>query len=534
MSQNYSFINIDPVQTNPIPCNQPTGCLEVKATGTYPPFTYKWSGSSADSAHICGIVPGVYTVTVTDANGCQAVDTYDLYSLPPDFYPTISHSDIEHCNQTVWLQAEVSNGFGTYQFHWSTGDTTSLITNMPAGYYRVTVTSNVTGCSDLASVQINNYTTQYWNLALKSVCPYPDTSLGNLHLLFSPGGGIEFPVTVTWSDGTTRVIQQEPVVANSVLDSILLVPTGMYAVTLQDSNGCTKTLRQATVCIPPPPYPSGNCPSAFYIKDDYLNQHYDVDSCTGVFARDFEQLTALDFSLGWQENWVAFKNIKNVALPGWDNSNITSDSLHHRIGVSWQAPGGVPVSLAPDTKLFDVCFKQPHAAQDYMDLFFTNTPVNSSVKGAMHQDMGFIGMAGYVIFGLYFPASPAVCDFCVEYPSCATDGRGALFLKGCNPEKALNSSFTEGSNYVYGGLGMVLADSAVYQISAWQQGKAGVDLMANVPFKHDSIPCVWPGDADDNNAVNHHDLLYIGLAYDSVGIPRAGASIEWTGQASPD
>lgn len=45
---------------------------------------------------------------------------------------------------------------------------------------------------------------------------------------------------------------------------------------------------------------------------------------------------------------------------------------------------------------------------------------------------------------------------------------------------------------------------------------------------------VWPGDADNNNAVNHHDLLYIGLGLGTTGEPRPAASLDWSGQPLSD
>jgi len=46
--------------------------------------------------------------------------------------------------------------------------------------------------------------------------------------------------------------------------------------------------------------------------------------------------------------------------------------------------------------------------------------------------------------------------------------------------------------------------------------------------------CVWPGDTDTNTVVNNFDLLNIGLAFDSVGPTRAGASLSWIGQPADD
>ncbi|MEQ1744586.1 MAG: cohesin domain-containing protein [Saprospiraceae bacterium] len=50
----------------------------------------------------------------------------------------------------------------------------------------------------------------------------------------------------------------------------------------------------------------------------------------------------------------------------------------------------------------------------------------------------------------------------------------------------------------------------------------------------DSAALIWPGDADNNSAVNHHDLLYLGLAYGQSGPTRPAATNDWTGQPAPD
>ncbi|MEO1411548.1 MAG: T9SS type A sorting domain-containing protein [Bacteroidota bacterium] len=45
--------------------------------------------------------------------------------------------------------------------------------------------------------------------------------------------------------------------------------------------------------------------------------------------------------------------------------------------------------------------------------------------------------------------------------------------------------------------------------------------------------CVWPGDTDTNQVVNHFDLLNIGLAHGSNGSARPQASLDWRAQAGP-
>ncbi|MGB1120535.1 MAG: T9SS type A sorting domain-containing protein, partial [Saprospiraceae bacterium] len=45
---------------------------------------------------------------------------------------------------------------------------------------------------------------------------------------------------------------------------------------------------------------------------------------------------------------------------------------------------------------------------------------------------------------------------------------------------------------------------------------------------------VWPGDTDDDALVNNVDLLNIGLAYNTVGVPRSSQSIQWNGYLADD
>ncbi len=44
------------------------------------------------------------------------------------------------------------------------------------------------------------------------------------------------------------------------------------------------------------------------------------------------------------------------------------------------------------------------------------------------------------------------------------------------------------------------------------------------------VVCVWPGDANNNGIVNNIDLLYVGLAFGKVGVPRNSPSINYLGQ----
>jgi hypothetical protein len=53
----------------------PNGSTSATASGGVGPYTYSWSPGGCAASNCTGLIPGTYTVTVTDANGCTATQT---------------------------------------------------------------------------------------------------------------------------------------------------------------------------------------------------------------------------------------------------------------------------------------------------------------------------------------------------------------------------------------------------------------------------------------------------------------------------
>lgn len=124
-------------------CNgQCDGQIAVDATGGTSPYLYRWNDSSAGSS-IDSLCSGDYTVKVTDQHACVATSVVRLSEPEPIAVNLVSaRSPVcpERCDGT--LEVLASGGVGSLQYLWSSGATSSTISDLCAGEYRLTVTDS--------------------------------------------------------------------------------------------------------------------------------------------------------------------------------------------------------------------------------------------------------------------------------------------------------------------------------------------------------------------------------------------------------
>lgn len=117
--------------------------LEAYLSGGNGPYAMQWNNGS-ESPILQNLYTGTYSVTATDATGCTALDTI-VFDQPP-----ILTFD------TIFVMPHPGASDGTielipvgdhppFSIIWANGQTGSLLSNIPAGFYEVTVTDAV-GC----------------------------------------------------------------------------------------------------------------------------------------------------------------------------------------------------------------------------------------------------------------------------------------------------------------------------------------------------------------------------------------------------
>ena len=135
-----------------VSCNGFTdGILDIGILGGSMPYNISWSNGSSDTI-LYNLEAGTYTVSVTDALGCEEIVVFDVLE-PPSIL--IDHVQSDYNGYGVScaggadgsIDVMLSGGTPPLDFEWSTGATAEDLENLMAGTYAITAT-DIIGCQD--------------------------------------------------------------------------------------------------------------------------------------------------------------------------------------------------------------------------------------------------------------------------------------------------------------------------------------------------------------------------------------------------
>jgi gliding motility-associated-like protein len=182
-------------------------------------YMYNWSTGETTS-FLFDLSGGQYVLTVSDWLGCVATDTAFIYE-PPLFESFITKTDVT-CfgdnNGTIELTA--SGGNGDYHYEWNTTDTTTILTDLLAGTYTVTISDRL-GCEIYDTTIITEPDEIIATINKTDIqCFGFNNGTANVDITGGNGG-----YSITWSNGSTE-------------DTITGLVQGTYYVDIVDINGC--------------------------------------------------------------------------------------------------------------------------------------------------------------------------------------------------------------------------------------------------------------------------------------------------------
>lgn len=228
------------ISATPARCyNENSGTATVAATGgtvgIAGGYSYNWliGGQTTPNATNLGV--GIYTVVVTDANGCTASTETEVTQLSAISLATTTVPVRCFGQQNGKAKVFATGGTGVYTYRWNNLPTNTISDSLAAvvaGGYAVTVT-DTRGCTEVATVNV----AQPDGLTLNILSMLPVSCRGG------DDGGLELNV-----QGGVPILPQNTYIyswsgsPNNTQSSLSGVAAGFYNCTVTDFNGCSAVI----------------------------------------------------------------------------------------------------------------------------------------------------------------------------------------------------------------------------------------------------------------------------------------------------
>ncbi|MEM1323139.1 MAG: ELWxxDGT repeat protein [Bacteroidota bacterium] len=195
------------------------GQVTALASGSSPGYTYVWADGN-QSATNEGLAAGFHLLTITDAQGCELVDSV-VIEEPEALELTIIRVNAPSClgaaDGTATVQA--SGGTGPYNYSWVSGATDSVATNLTVGLQQINII-DANGCELVDNIAVPGTAVQ-----LSSTGTSCNGVIDGAAMVMINDPGMS-SYSYNWSTGDTSA-------------SILQLPAGTYIVTITDAINCT-------------------------------------------------------------------------------------------------------------------------------------------------------------------------------------------------------------------------------------------------------------------------------------------------------
>jgi len=197
------------------------GSASAQASGGTGALVYQWS-NGATGPIIQNVAAGSYTVTVIDVNGCT-ITAQEVIEQPTPLQ-VITNSIVQpSCFGASDGEISVTGtgGNGGYSYLWSNGSDENILTDIPAGTYRITIT-DAQDCSVVQNITLSQ--PQSIQISLAQLVPVSCFGLNNGSAQLTAQGGTGNK-TFTWNDGVVSSFRNQ-------------LSAGNYQITATDQNGC--------------------------------------------------------------------------------------------------------------------------------------------------------------------------------------------------------------------------------------------------------------------------------------------------------
>lgn len=343
------------------------GELATIFSGGTAPFTYLWSdGQTTQTA--TNLVPGSYSVTVTDTNGCVDNSASVNITQPDSLYISSLTSTAVLCNggNSGTTSITAMGGTPNYSYLWSSGSTSDTALNLISGSYAVTI-SDANGCSRNSNILVSE-PSALSVVYIKDSVTCVGGSDGWATALVS--GGVS-PYSYLWDNA-------------SIINTANNLSAGYHTITITDTNGCV--LVDSVEIVEP----------ASSITIDSL-------IVTDITCHDADNATITVLATGGQLPYLYSKNNGQNSQSNIGFTNLGPDTYIMRV---LDSRGCIdrdtieivnPDSLYIDTTIFShvQCYGMNNASIQAINAFGGTAPYEYSVNlGAHHTNMAYFNGYG--------------------------------------------------------------------------------------------------------------------------------------------
>ena len=293
-------------ETTDVNCNgDDDGSIILSVEGGTPPLSFLWD--TGDEVEVLnGLAGGEYSVTVTDANGCEAVSIIEIEEpellLCTSIIPT-NPSGAGFTNGSV--DVTVSGGTAPYSYEWNTGVQSQDLIGVGAGTYSVTITDD-NGCQTSCSATVNEPSAISCEVTAEAVSCYEGED-GGLEVTGSGGSGV-YEYSLNETDYTTN-------------NSFTGLSAGIYTIFVRDANE-TAAVSSCQVEIPEP-------------SELLVEQTGRAISCNG--------LTDGEIDLTVSGGTAPYSYLWSTGSSAEDQAELSAGSYHRPLPL----PGNSPLTALP-------------------------------------------------------------------------------------------------------------------------------------------------------------------------------------------
>lgn len=418
------------------------GAINLEVSGGTGPYTYTWDNGLPGNPDHTDLCPGVYCVTITDANNCQLAGCYSLFC--PLKIDTFEVTDpICFGDTSGAIDITPTCGVPPYSFLWSNSETTEDLENVDGGAYTVTITD------DLGNTFVSD------PIVVASPQPISVSNISIQSASCDPNGAINITVsggtptyTYQWSNGQTS-------------EDISMLESDSFMVTITDVNGCMFISPNYFVPFEP---------------DAPLIEEVDVTpvSCFGA-ADGSAMVTASGCVLPFEYFWVSNMtgdtvslNVNPNNLAAGEYTLIVVDDLGQETSQTVTVNQPNPISIILDSVIHESC-PDGENGQIFINVGGGNpggyTYAWNSITST-NQDPGGLSAGSYQVtvtdskgctaqsnaFQVN-PLPPCICAAEVSSVSCPGETDGSISLSMCDMGLSFQFNWSQGDTLTIPGTG---------------------------------------------------------------------------------